>query len=211
MNLIRRILFIGALLCLSVGVTVAQEKREVLKDDADIMVLSLAENVTIPRVAKKQHESIRSHMYAMAKKLINNGIKVEPLREGEVLVATIPTDELFAPNDSVLLDDKSEKLQSFTGFLVSNGMYKLLLAVHTDDTGSPEYSDRLSESRVYAVYDWFENKGFDMSYVVPYAKGATVALNPNNSRANRAANRRLEVYVVPEKTAVALAKAEKLK
>ena len=122
MNLIRRILYIGVLLSLSVGVAVAQAKKEGLKDDADIMALSLAENVTIPRVAKKQHESIRTHMYAMAKKLIDNGIKVESLREGEGLVATIPTDELFAPNDSVLVDDMPEKLQSFTGFLVSNGM-----------------------------------------------------------------------------------------
>ena len=45
-----------------------------------------------------------------------------------------------------------------------------------------------------------------MDYVVPYALGETDPIVDNNSVENRKTNRRLEIYLVPEKTMLQQAK-----
>ena len=45
-----------------------------------------------------------------------------------------------------------------------------------------------------------------MDYVVPYALGDTDPLVDNNSVEHRKTNRRLEIYLVPEKTMIQQAK-----
>ena len=61
--------------------------------------------------------------------------RIEMLRDGEVIVATIGTDALFAPNDSVLRQSAGELLEPYKHLLKSMGMYKILVVAHTDDTG----------------------------------------------------------------------------
>ena len=117
---------------------------------------------------------------------------------------------MFAPNDTVLLPGSKELLKQYKELLRSPGRYKILLVVHTDDTGSDEYTDRLSELRVDAVYNEIVGKEAPQSAVITYALGATEPLLPNISRANRAANRRLEIFIVPDQKLINLAKSNKL-
>ena len=89
--------------------------------------------------------------------------------------------------------------------LKNPGFYKMLLVMHSDNTGSPTYTLNLTRQRVNAVYDWFDENG-SVDYVVPYALGETDPLVDNNSVENRKTNRRLEIYLVPEKTMLQQAK-----
>ena len=174
------------------------------------MELSLDDNVAGPEVPLKQKESIKSHMTALAKTFAKRKTaKVETMREGEVVVATIATDLLFAPNDTVLMARGEKLLKPYSDELKSRNPnhYKVLLVVHTDDTGSDEYTDWLSEARVAAVMDMFADAS---ATIVPYALGATEPRVPNNSRANRSSNRRLEIFIVPEQALIDLAKSNKL-
>ncbi len=85
------------------------------------------------------------------------------------------------------------------------GSYKMLLDMHSDNTGSSEYTLNLTRQRVNAIFDWFDENGI-VDYVVPYALGETDPLVDNNSVENRKRNRRLEIYLVPEKTMLQQAK-----
>ena len=81
-------------------------------------------------------------------------------------------------------------------------MYKIVLAVHTDDTGSELYRDELSTSRLNSVYDWFmlaveSGQIQENLIIIPFAMSSTMPLADNNTRDNRALNRRLEVYFIP--------------
>ncbi len=132
------------------------------------------------------------------------------LRDGEVIVATIGTDALFAPNDSVLRQSAGELLEPYKHLLKSMGMYKILVVAHTDDTGSEKYTNHLSELRVEAVYKWLRHGVAGNVEIVPYALGSSDPLLPNNSTANRRSNRRIEIFIVPNKLMLEMAKSNKL-
>lgn len=133
---------------------------------------------------------------------------VETMRNREVLIVTIPADKLFLPNDTVLRSDASQWLQPLKRYTRRPDMYRMLLVMHSDNTGSEQYTDRLTLSRVDAVFDWFAGQGYDTRYIFPTASGSSDPLHgvENISFENRARNRRLEIYLIPGKTMIDMAR-----
>lgn len=128
-----------------------------------------------------------------------NGCTVETFRNKEVLLITIPADKLFSPNSTELRPTADALLNPLRRYLKEPDMYRVLMVMHTDNTGSDAYRDMLTEKRSQAVADWFENHGSDTEFLFPFAYGDDSPLVKNNSMTNRAKNRRLEVYLVPGK------------
>lgn len=173
--------------------------------------LSLDDNLLVPVVPEKQHDIVAVYMNELAKDLSSRKREtIEKWRDGEVIVATIGTDNLFAPNDTVLRSTAKEFLSPYANLLRQMGLYKMIIVSHTDDTGSAEYTDALSEARVNAVYDWLAKDQLPTIDLIPYALGATDPLVENNSQANRARNRRIEIYIIPDRLVIEMAKSNKL-
>lgn len=128
-----------------------------------------------------------------------NGCTVETFRNKEVLLVTIPASSLFAPNDTVLRPTASALLAPFARYLKGNDMFRVLMVMHTDNTGSAKYRDELTEKRSEAISDWYADQGANTTYLFPYAFGDDMPLVENNSMGNREKNRRLEVYLMPGK------------
>ena len=176
------------------------------KDNDDIYEMSLDENLLSPEIKnEKQAEKIRDYQYEIAVAFSRSNYDVEIMREDEVIVITIPASQIFAPNDTVVSKVGEELLKPFLRMIKNPGFYKMLLVMHSDNTGSQEYTLNLTRLRVNAVYDWFDENG-SVDYVVPYALGDTDPLVDNNSVEHRKTNRRLEIYLVPEKTMIQQAK-----
>lgn len=135
-------------------------------------------------------------------------ITVEKLRNGEVLVVTIPASLLFMPNDTILRPTASRVLASFRRYLKNPDMYWMILDMHSDNTGNTAYTDNLTLQRVMSVFDWFEDQGCDTKFLFPTASGAWDPLPgvDNLSMINRAKNRRLEIYLVPGRKMLEAAK-----
>ncbi len=176
----------------------------------DIMELSLDENIAIPQIEKKYHNAVATHMNKLAINLKNKNQNVESTRNGEVIIATIEADKLFKPNSSELKSDIENILKDYIELTTTPDKYKLLLVMHNDNTGNEEYTYRMSESRVNAIYKWMEDLHINTKLIVPYAVGDTQPLYPNNSRLNRAKNRRLEIYIIPGSLIIQLAKSKRL-
>ena len=176
------------------------------KDNDDIYEMSLDENLLSPEIKnEKQAEKIRDYQYEIAVAFSRSNYDVEIMREDEVIVITIPASQIFAPNDTVVSKVGEELLKPFLRMIKNPGFYKMLLVMHSDNTGSEAYTLNLTRLRVNAVYDWFDENG-SVDYVVPYALGDTDPLVDNNSVEHRKTNRRLEIYLVPEKTMIQQAK-----
>ena len=176
------------------------------KDNVDIYELSLDENLLTPEINNdKQAEKIRDYQHEIAVAFLRSNYDVEIMREDEIIVITIPASQLFDPNDTVVTKVGEELLKPFLRMLKNPGFYKMLLVMHSDNTGSPAYTLNLTRQRVNAVFDWFDENG-SVDYVVPYALGDTDPLVDNNSVENRKTNRRLEIFLVPEKTMLQQAK-----
>ena len=174
--------------------------------EVDIYELSLEENLETPEIkSDKQADKIQEFQYDMAVAFKKSNYDVEVMRDDEVIVITIPASQLFDPNDTVLNKLGEEVLKPFLRMLKNPGFYKMLLVMHSDNTGSEAYTRNLTRQRVNAIFDWFEENG-SVDYVVPYALGDTDPIVDNNSVDNRKANRRLEIYLVPEKVMLQQAK-----
>ena len=176
----------------------------------DIYDLSLDENLESPVIKnEKQALKIQDFQHKLAVSLIESNYDVESMRDGEILVITITSDQLFEPNDSVLTYHGKELLKPMLKYLKNPGFYKMLLVMHSDNTGSEFYTMKMSCGRVNAVYDWFDANG-DVDYVVPYALGSTEPYVKNDSMKNRRKNRRLEIYLVPNTVMIEQAKRGKI-
>lgn len=135
-----------------------------------------------------------------------DGCTVENFRNKEVLLITIPASNIFDPNDTELAPEADDYLRPLRRYLKDPDMYRVLLVMHTDNTGSDQYREDLTQERVEAVFNYFEEAGLDTRYLFSYAMGDDMSLRPNDSMANRAANRRLEVYLMPGKKMLEQAK-----
>lgn len=136
--------------------------------------------------------------------------KVEAFRNKEVLLITIPAHLLFAPNETDLNENADEYLNPIKRYLKDQDMFRVLLVMHTDNTGSAEYREQITLERVNSVYDWFVNSGSNTNYLFSYALADEMPLKPNDSMENRRSNRRLEIYLVPGVKMVEQAKSGRI-
>ncbi len=150
-----------------------------------------------PEIPNKQSQAVTTEMQAIYSSLVNQGYNVEMCRNDQVVVVTINIDKLFGPNEVSLLSSAPQLLQPFSQYTRHYGNFKLLLAVHSDDTGSPTYRLWLCEQRVMSLYEYFDNHSTSPTMIYGYPMALEMPLTDNNSRAKRAINRRLEIYIVP--------------
>ena len=205
MSAIRHILIILAFFSF---VPTALAEGSGLYDDAP---LEFEENLRTPEVKPKFRSSIVAYQNSVGKSLKSKGYQVESIRNGEVLVVTIPAHKLFAPNQTELLGTAENVLGPIFSLLNKVGYYKMLLDMHSDNTGNALYSETLTNDRVISIADWAESKGYASTYIIPYSSGRMSPIYSNNSIVNRQKNRRLDIYLVPADLMVQLAKSNSLK
>jgi len=167
-------------------------------DDADELSLSFDDNIATPRVPQKAKARVRDHVAELAEVLAGHGYATAVLRDGEVLRLTIPCDLLFSPNSAVLKDTAAAALTPLKKYSRQDSPYKMVVAVHADDTGDSVYCDRLTADRASAIDSFFYLLlGSEETGVIPYGLGQDDFIGPNHSIEARAKNRRVEIYLVP--------------
>lgn len=164
---------------------------------SDISDLTLDQTLALPQVPEKLKPAIKEYMLREARALQKMGYEVETMRHGEIVIATISASELFAPNDTSLMSSASKKLANFIPYFRVPGRFKVILAMHSDDTGSEDYLEHLTQARILALYDYFDNHISNSQLLVGYPLGGSDPLVANDSRSLRAKNRRLEIYLMP--------------
>lgn len=122
---------------------------------------------------------------------------IELYRKKEVILITIPASNLFAPNSTELSAGAAKYLKPIMRYMKDPDMFRVLMVMHTDNTGSLQYRDNITADRVDAIASWFDDQGADTSYTFSYAFGDEAPLVPNTSIENRDKNRRLEVFLMP--------------
>lgn len=176
----------------------------------EIVEMSVEENLMHPEVPKKALKSVKDRQLAMARHLKQKGLKVEMARDGLAVILTLQTDGMFAPNDTLLTPAASKQLALVEHYLKTPDLYKMLVVVHSDDTGSESYLNELTTSRAEELVRYFEKKGLAADGVIPYGFGIDEPVTDNHSRRSRATNRRVEFYFIPGPEMIRLAKSGKL-
>lgn len=165
------------------------------------MDMDFEPNLATPDVPASAKKSIIRSQRAFAQKF-KDDFTVELMRDGEVVIVSVCTDDLFLPNDTLFNTDAIKRLSPLLSPMKDPYMYKIIIAVHTDDTGSETYREQLSAERIRTVYDWLMDE-IDRAtisediVIVPYSMGSTMPLTSNDTRKHRKENRRLEFYFIP--------------
>jgi outer membrane protein OmpA-like peptidoglycan-associated protein len=98
---------------------------------------------------------------------------------------------MFATNSSRLQSHAKAKVQKVAQLLQRYPQTIVAVAGFTDDQGSYQYNQKLSDKRAKSVANMLNVNGY------PATKGCSESapIAPNNSATNRALNRRVEVYL----------------
>lgn len=117
-------------------------------------------------------------------------------RVGEGINVTFNSALLFKINSSTLSDSAKTSLEKVAGVFVEYPETNILVEGHTDDTGSDTYNMQLSEKRAQAVSDYLTSKGVAANRFTVKWYGEAQPKYPNDSEANRALNRRVELAIM---------------
>jgi outer membrane protein OmpA-like peptidoglycan-associated protein len=103
----------------------------------------------------------------------------------------------FETNKATLKPVAREKLSKLSGILLGfPGDYKLEIEGHTDSTGTDAYNQMLSQSRAESVRNFLVEQGIPAERI-PSTQGfgRTRPIAPNDTRANREKNRRVDIVI----------------
>ena len=183
---------------------------EVQAESSDPFDLNLEQNINNPAIPSKSQSMVKDHIDRLKSSLERQGFRPTRTRRGEVLTITIPCEQLFRANETTLSPQGRQLLAKLSLPADSEGQYKILVAVHSDDTGEIEYSDNLTAERANAIDDFFaKEKSFPGIAIIPYGIGRDEPTVRNDSVKNRAQNRRVEIYFVPEEALFSKRKTQK--
>lgn len=100
---------------------------------------------------------------------------------------------LFEFNSIVINPDSKESLQNVVNRLKKNKMYKIQVEGHTDDKGSEQYNQRLSERRALSVKRFLLKRGIASAKIKSQGFGELNPVDDNTTEEGRAKNRRVEI------------------
>ena len=138
---------------------------------------------------------IGHQMDQQAKEIDQNvpGATVE--RVGEGIQVTFESGLLFAFDSDVVREEARANLRNLAASLHKYPNSDLLIVGHTDDVGSDSYNQGLSERRARAAANFLAAQGVAPSRLRATGLGETEPVAANESDANRARNRRVEVAI----------------
>jgi outer membrane protein OmpA-like peptidoglycan-associated protein len=102
----------------------------------------------------------------------------------------------FDTNSSVLRPDSTAALQNVLALILKRSGSRWVISGHTDNQGSAELNQKLSQARAASVIAWLAAHGVAATRLMPQGFGASRPVADNSSEAGRALNRRVEMELV---------------
>lgn len=105
-------------------------------------------------------------------------------------------DITFESNNDKLSDISFKELERVVKLMNENPTLKVEVAAHTDNVGSETYNELLSQKRAKSVVDFFLQSKVSPDRFIAKGYGESQVKVPNDSDANRATNRRVELKIL---------------
>jgi outer membrane protein OmpA-like peptidoglycan-associated protein len=127
--------------------------------------------------------------------LQSSGVSVS--RNGDQIILNLPSNVTFPTDQDRLNPGFLPVLDSVA--IVLNKYPRTLLDIdgHTDNQGSEQYNQALSERRAVSVAQYLSSQGIDQRRLLVVGFGETRPIADNSTEAGRAQNRRVEVRISP--------------
>jgi outer membrane protein OmpA-like peptidoglycan-associated protein len=125
------------------------------------------------------------------------GTGVQVVREGDNIRLIMPGNITFETDSYNLRSSFYSVLNSVGQVLSKYADTTLRVSGHTDNTGSRQYNQTLSERRAGSVADYLATREVDRARMLVQGMGFDQPIADNGSAAGRAQNRRVELYILP--------------
>lgn len=125
------------------------------------------------------------------------GTDVQVVRQGDDLLLNLPSGITFAYNSSQVQPQFRQTLDQVADILSQYKQTYIDVYGHTDSTGSDAYNQRLSEQRAVSVADYLASRGVQPARIGTRGFGKSQPIASNDTEEGRAANRRVEIKIVP--------------
>lgn len=184
---------------------IAREEKDQARDEADEarQQAEVAENRAEAaqqeaEAAKQEAERIRREWAQEIDRLEEALSQITETRRTALgLVMNLGSDYLkFDFDKAAIRPENRELLSRIAGILLTSKDYSINIYGHTDDVGTEEYNQRLSERRAQAVRDYLVEAGIDPGIITTEGFGKSRPLVPGKTPEARAKNRRVEIGII---------------
>jgi outer membrane protein OmpA-like peptidoglycan-associated protein len=145
--------------------------------------------------SQQQADAARQQTEQMRERLKQQLSQVLQTRETARGLIVNMSDVLFDFNKHTLKAEAREKLAKVSGILLAYPGLKLQVEGYTDNIGSDEYNQKLSDERASAVRDYLASQGVADGDITAQGYGKTHPIADNSTNSGRAQNRRVEMVV----------------
>lgn len=118
-------------------------------------------------------------------------------RDAQVLAVTFKSDLLFDVDSASLKPGSYDELQRVAGVLNNYPQTQIMVAGHTDSTGSEQYNMQLSMRRAEAVRAALVGYGVAPTRLLTVGYGESRPIATNETAAGRQMNRRVAITIKP--------------
>jgi outer membrane protein OmpA-like peptidoglycan-associated protein len=143
---------------------------------------------------------IGAYMDRQAAALKKSMPEAEVVRDGDKVYVALPAGILFETGKDALKPGVKDSLRKAAATLKGSET-NIIVQGHTDSTGSDAINQPLSERRARQVRDFLVANGVAASRLTAVGYGASRPAVPNDTEANRALNRRVQLEISPNEKA----------
>jgi outer membrane protein OmpA-like peptidoglycan-associated protein len=118
-------------------------------------------------------------------------------RNADLLAVTFKSDVLFDTNSAALKAGSYDEMNRVAQVLNQYPETTILIAGHTDSTGTDTYNQQLSERRAAAVKNALTGQGVNPARMSAIGYGESKPIADNNTESGRQINRRVEITIAP--------------
>jgi outer membrane protein OmpA-like peptidoglycan-associated protein len=173
----------------------AQRQQQQAETQAEAARAEQAKAQAAQQAAEQAMAQARQQAEQMREKLRQQLNQVLNTQESARGLIVNMSDVLFGFNKFDLKTDAEIKLAKVSGILLTYPNLKVQVEGYTDNVGSAEYNQQLSEKRAMAVQTFLISQGVPPAEVTSQGYGAADPVADNSSSAGRAKNRRVELVV----------------
>lgn len=119
-------------------------------------------------------------------------------RNANLLAVTFKSDVLFDTNSAALKAGSYDEMSRVSQVLNQYPETTILIAGHTDSTGSETHNQQLSEQRAMAVKNALAGQGVNPARLSTIGYGESKPIADNSAEYGRQLNRRVEITIAPQ-------------
>jgi|SRR4051794_4899120 outer membrane protein OmpA-like peptidoglycan-associated protein len=146
-------------------------------------------------VAAERSRDDQDRLAAEVRRLKAQVAQLEAEKTERGWILTLGSDLLFDLGQARLKPSGQQAIANVARFMRERGERKIVIEGFTDNTGSPAFNQRLSDSRAKAVRDALVKQGIDGERIEARGLGPANPVASNDNPSGRSLNRRVEIVI----------------